>query len=114
MDFATMFQSLGALAAGVIVIIEFLDSKILPNKMNATITHLVSWGLSIILAITASFLGLGMFAGMIWWVAGLYGIGVGLVANGIFSVPIVQTLLELVKIKVPTEVKEATKIGEGS
>ncbi len=64
--------------------------------------QLVSWLIAIALAYIAWFLKLGMFEGQTWYMAGITGVAVALVANGIFDIPAVKLFLKWLKIEAKT------------
>lgn len=92
------FVSLGALAGVVVVVFQFVKDKLLKQKPNQTWTQILSWLISIVLALVGYWFQWGLFEGLdIVWTL-VTGFGVGLVANGIFDVTLVQAFLSAIKL----------------
>jgi len=96
-DLSSYFGSLAALAGLVVVITGWVNTNGL--NLSGWKAQVLSWVISIALAFVGSIKGVGLFAEttVLWTV--LNGIGVGLVANGIFSIDLVKSLLEFIKAK---------------
>jgi len=96
-DLSSYFGSLAALAGLVVVITGWVNTNAL--NLSGWKSQLLSWVISIALAFIGSIKGVGLFAEttVLWTV--LNGIGVGLVANGMFSIDLVKSLLEFIKAK---------------
>ena len=86
------------MAAAVTLITGWVKTHAL-TSINGTWTQLLSWAISIGLAFVGSQKGLGVFANTTVIGTVLNGIGVGLIANGIFSADFVQTILAFLKAK---------------
>jgi hypothetical protein len=86
-----MFNSLVALAVGVILITEFLKQKI---HVKGFALKLLSWIVSIVLSLLGFWMEIGLFAEpLLWYQVMLIGLGAGLIANGIASADMVKQLL---------------------
>lgn len=96
-DLSSYFGSLSAMAGLVILITGWVNTHGL--NLKGWKAQLLSWGISIALAFVGSWKGVGLFAetSTVWTIVN--GLGVGLIANGIFSVDLVKTLLEFLKAK---------------
>jgi hypothetical protein len=57
----------------------------------------LSWAVAMLLSFAGWLLNLGIFQPVTWGVALIYGLGVGLVANGVFTSETVQKILALFK-----------------
>lgn len=99
-DLSNYFTSLVTMAAAVMLITGWLKThvKFLSN-VNGTWATVMSWVVSIALAFVGSQSAIGIFANTDAVHTVLNGIAVGLVANGIFSVEQVQSILVLLKAK---------------
>lgn len=96
-DLAPYFGSLLALAGLVTLVTGWLKTHLL--KLDGWKAQAMTWAVAIALAFVGQWKGLGFFAetDVLWTV--LNGLGVGLVANGVYSVEIVQSVLALLKAK---------------
>jgi len=90
------FASISALAGLVIIITAFVN-KIL-KAPKPFVKQLVSWLIAIALSLLGWWLKLGLFIGIEWYIAIIYGFACGLVANGIFDITIVKGFLSLFKL----------------
>ena len=72
----------------------------------------IAWVLAILLTLGATLLNVGFVAEFPWTTTLAYGFGVGLVANGIFDVSLVQAFLEMLKLKKTKEEKAEEKTTE--
>jgi hypothetical protein len=96
-DLSSYFGSLAALAGLVVVITGWVNTHGL--NLSGWKAQFLSWVISIALAFVGSLKGVGLFAEttVLWTI--LNGLGVGLIANGIFSIDLVKSLLEFIKAK---------------
>lgn len=62
-------------------------------KLEGKFARWVSWAVAIIVSIAGWKFNIGLFEPLTWWVSLLYGFGVGLIANGIYSSETVQLIL---------------------
>lgn len=101
-DLSTYFTSLVAMASAVTLITGWLKTNVkFLNNVNGTWAQVMSWVVSIALAFVGAQKGVGLFVDSSLVNTVLNGIAVGLVANGIFAVDFVQSLLVFVKAKKP-------------
>jgi hypothetical protein len=98
--FTTFALNLVSFAAAVVAIAEWLVGRILQwDGAKAWIGSLL---VAEVLGFVGYWLKLGMFGDLtLWWHVALVGFGGTLVANGIFSIEIVRSLLEAVGIRLP-------------
>ncbi|MFW5886630.1 MAG: hypothetical protein ACOCUL_02620 [Bacteroidota bacterium] len=90
----TMFSSLGAMAAGVTVITEFLKSAL---KIKGFLAQYLSWIVALVAGLTAFWFEWGIFAEVHAWYTGvIISLGAGLIANGIFDTKIVHAILKAI------------------
>jgi hypothetical protein len=73
-----MFSSLTALAAGVLALTSLIKGLF---NTNGLITDIVSWGISLPLALLAWKFGWGIFEGLTWYMALIHGILASFLAN---------------------------------
>lgn len=97
LDFTTLFATLAGLAAGSVVITATLTTWLKITKGWAK--QLVSWLIPIIVVIAGNLLNIGFMAEFTWLATFVYGLGGGLVSNGIFDVDLVQKILEALNLK---------------
>ena len=94
MDISQYFVSLAVLIPLIILITDFLVRWLKIEK--SWVKQVLSWGVSLILCAVGVTFDLGMFAGVPTYHFVLYGLGVGLVSNGIFDINVVQMLLDFI------------------
>lgn len=87
-------------AAAVLLITGWIKTAF---KLEGMYARWVSWIVAISLSFIGWLLNLGLFEPVTWPVALIYGFGIGLVANGIFTSETVQYLLSLFKAQVLRE-----------
>jgi hypothetical protein len=63
----------------------------------------LSWAVAMLLSFIGWLFNLGIFEPVTWGVALIYGLGIGLIANGVFTSEIVQNILALFKAQVLKE-----------
>lgn len=97
-DLAPYFGSLAAVAGAVVALSGWLKTYVI--KVDGIKAQLLTWLISIGIAFLGQWQGLGIFAGGDILTTVLNGVGVGLVANGIYSIEAVQNVLVLVKAKI--------------
>ncbi len=73
-----MFTSLTALAAGIVAL-----TALLKNLFNSTglVTDIISWSIGPLLGLVGWYFKLGLFEGLIWYMAILYGLLAAFYAN---------------------------------
>jgi uncharacterized membrane protein YeaQ/YmgE (transglycosylase-associated protein family) len=96
MDVITLFNSIMALSALVIVGSEWLSKY---TKADGKWARLQSWAVAIILGIISTWLNIGIFNDMSWKGGAVIGIVSALVANGIFTMDMIKKVLETLKIR---------------
>ena len=93
MDLSQYFVSLAAIVPLAVLVTEFLKVKL---KIETTwVKQVTAWVVSVVLCLLGMWLNLGILAHVTITQAIVYGIATGLVANGIFDITVVQTLLNL-------------------
>lgn len=105
MGLEAYFVDLATLATLVVLITEFLTNKLL--NLSGFAAQATSWVVAEVVIFVGYFAG---FSGVLDNVESLvlvagYGLALGLVSNGIFSVPVVQSILEFVRLRLapPTD-----------
>jgi hypothetical protein len=108
LPFGEVFASVGAMSAAVIVISEAIEK--IGWKLQGLASNLRALAVGIALGAIGAGFGLGMFADpavlgdagplSAWYIGGpLVGIMAGLVGNLLFLLPVVKTVLELLKLR---------------
>jgi hypothetical protein len=91
MDIGSYFGSLVALVPLVVLATEFLKNTL---KIEKTwVKQVLAWAVSVALCLVGDWLNLGMFKDFNLVTTVAYGVATGLVANGVFDITVVQTLL---------------------
>ena len=93
-EISQYFVSLAVFATTVVLVTQFVLKYIKTDK-----DQLVSWLVSIGLSGVGWIFGLGMFSGLSWYWIFIYGVAAGLVANGIFDIPVVKAILKIIPKK---------------
>lgn len=96
-DFSVYFGSLVMMASAVTLITGWINTHV--AGLTGWKAQLLSWGVSVALAFIGSWKGLGLFQEADVLNTIINGVGVGLVANGIFSAEFVQQILTFLKAK---------------
>ena len=65
--------------------------------------QVASWFVAVILCVVGNLVNFGLLADASWLQTLVYGIGAGLIANGIFDFTIVQLILQYLKLEVKKE-----------
>jgi hypothetical protein len=89
------FSSFAAVAALTAFLAAFLNGLLKVTKKF--VKQLVAWGVAIILLIASTLINFGYAAEFPILLAALHGLGAGLVANGVFDVPVIKSILETVE-----------------
>ena len=89
--FRTWFGTLAGIAAVTIFIAGFLNGLL--KVENKTVKQIVAWIVAIVLALIGNLVNLGFLAEATWLMTLLYGLGAGLVANGLFDVAVVHAII---------------------
>lgn len=88
------FFSLAALVPLIILVTDFIVRWL--KVEFASVKQMISWGVSIVLCLFAAWIDIGIFSGISIWETLIYGLGAGLVSNGIFDMEVVQMFLNFV------------------
>jgi len=88
------FSALVALTAFVIPFIVEIFKWAIPN-MASLVKQIISWLIGVLIAFLGWKFNQGILSEISWWLALLYGLGAGLVANGVFDTGIVTGILGL-------------------
>ncbi len=99
MDIITQLNLYFGSLAGIAAITTFL-AALLNGLLKVTkkyVKQLVAWAVAIILLVGANLMNYGFAAEFSILKSIIYGLGAGLVANGIFDVPIVKSILNVVE-----------------
>lgn len=96
-DLSPYFGTLAAVVALVLFVTGWVKTHLL--KVDGWKARLLSWAVSGVIAFVGKWLNLGIFAdsSLLWTV--INAVLVGLVANGLYTIEVVQKLLELLKAK---------------
>lgn len=92
----TWFVSLGLTAAAAVALAALLNTLL---KTTGFFKQLVAWVVAVALVGISNLLGVGFAADFTLLYTAIYGVAVGLVANGIFDIEFVKALLRLFKIE---------------
>lgn len=90
------FVSLAALVPLVTAIAAFLNSRI--KNLTGTGKQIIAWLISVAIAFGAWYLQLGIFNGLSWYLVLIYGLAVGLAANGFFDIKFIQAVLSTLRL----------------
>jgi hypothetical protein len=94
-DLNPYFTDFASLAGLVLLLTGWLNTHLL--KWSGQKAQILSWVLAIGLAAAAKWQGIGVFGESNWlWIA-LQGVGAGLIANGMYSVDVIKTILGVIK-----------------
>jgi len=109
-DLSTLLSNLshfvGSLAglAGVVIFIAAILNTVL-KIIKKWLKLLVALGVAIVLALLTNLLNFGLFSESTWLETVFWGVGLGVVAGGIFDIPtmkvIVDLILSIIKLKKP-------------
>jgi len=97
-DISSYFGSLAALASLTVILTGYLNTHVLAG-LPSTGKQIASWCVAVVLAFVGQMKGVGFVADTSFVWTAINGLAVGLIANGIFDVKIVQSILEFVKAK---------------
>lgn len=92
-DYNAVFLSLSALVATIPFVVEIVKGFF--PSLKGIWTQVVSWLVAIGLCMFGWWQHLGIFDGIEWYIALLYGLGSGLAANGIADIGLVQWVIGL-------------------
>lgn len=96
-DVNSYFTSIAGLAGVTVLLTGWVNTHLL--KWDGWKAQLLSWVVAIGLGVLGKWQGLGIFADTNWLWTAIQGIGAGLVANGLYSADLIQSLLTLLKAK---------------
>lgn len=88
-----LFITFTAMVLGMPFIVEFFKSIFHPKE--GLVTQIFSWVFILLFTFIGWALQLGFLEGLLWWQAGIYGIGVALAANGVFDTGIILAIIEV-------------------
>ena len=100
-DINAVFATLSGVAAGSVIISALFIKWLKVTK--SWVRQIVSWIVPIVLIVVGNLLNTGFMAEFTWLMTFAYGLGTGLISNGIYDVAAVQTLLALLGLKEKTE-----------
>jgi hypothetical protein B2_07722 len=92
-DYNAVFLSLSALVATIPFVVEIVKGFF--PSLKGIWTQVVSWLVAVGLCMFGWWQHLGIFDGIEWYIALLYGLGSGLAANGIADIGLVQWIIGL-------------------
>ena len=89
---------LGSLA-GLAAVAAFFSAMVngFLKVTKGLVKQLVAWGVSIVIIVAADIANFGFVADFPIIKAVVYGLGAGLIANGIFDIPFIKTILDKVE-----------------
>lgn len=96
-DINTVFASLAGVAAGSVFISALLIKWLKVEK--GWVKQLVSWIAPVALFVVGNLLNIGFMAEFTWLMTVVYGLGAGLVSNGIFDIELVKAILAALKLE---------------
>ena len=100
-DVNALFATLSGLAAGSVIISALFIKWFKATK--SWVRQIISWLVPIALMVAGNLINLGFMAEFTWLMTFAYGLGAGLISNGIFDIGVVQTLLALIGLKEKSE-----------
>lgn len=104
MDFTMFFQTFASLTGAIMVVSEYLAKF---TKANGTWAIVQTWLIGFALAFAALWLQLGLFSGATIVLTVVTAVFANLAASGLFSIPLAQSFLELIKARfVPPIIKK--------
>lgn len=92
-DYNAVFLSLSALVATIPFVVEIVKGFF--PSLKGIWTQVVSWLVAVGLCMFGWWQHLGIYDGIEWYIALLYGLGSGLAANGIADIGLVQWIIGL-------------------
>jgi len=95
-DISSYFGSLALLAGLVTILTGYLNTHMLKTA-SSTIKQIVSWVVSVALVYVGYLKGIGIAETATILDVALNGLAVGLIANGVFDVTLVQSILTFIK-----------------
>ena len=86
------FYTLATFAGIIIPVTSFLNKEF--RISIPWVKQLLSWIVSLVLGLIAVFFDWGIFVGAEWYIAIVYCLAAGLIANGIFDIVIIRSVLK--------------------
>ena len=93
-DYAANFATFAGVVGVTAVVTEFIK-KLFKVEPSEWVQRIISWVIGIGLGMFAWGFNLGMFEGLDWWQALLWGFGAGLASNGVFDSGLIEWLFGL-------------------
>lgn len=94
-DYNQVFITFAALSAAVPFVVEGIKKLIPAIDKSKIAIIIVSWVIPILVTMFGWVFELGFLAERAWWQALLYGLGAGLVSNGLFSTGLIEWIIGL-------------------
>jgi len=101
-DINTVFASLAGVAAGSVFISALLIKWFKATK--SWVKQLISWVAPVAIFVAGNLLNIGFMAEFTWLMTFVYGLGAGLVSNGLFDIELVQAILAVLHLEKKEEV----------
>jgi amino acid transporter len=100
LDLFANFNTWLASLAGVAAVTVFLSAAVNALfKTTGFIKQLVAWIIAIVLMIVGNLVNLGFMANLTWLNTIIYGVAAGFLANGIFDLPFVLSILKAIGVE---------------
>lgn len=93
------FSTIAVTAAGVVFLSGWVNTHLF--KLKGTYAQALTWVVAIGLSVFGKLAGYGMFAHLSYFSTVLNALGIGLVANGLYSFQAVQKMMIAVRAKAP-------------
>lgn len=93
-DYAANFATFAGVVGVTTVVTEFIK-KLFKTEPSEWVQRIISWVIGIGLGMFAWGFHLGMFEGLDWWQALLWGFGAGLASNGFWDTGLIEWLFGL-------------------
>nr|WP_321409355.1 hypothetical protein [uncultured Carboxylicivirga sp.] len=94
------FVSIAAMAGVILPVTSFVNKLF---KLTGAWKQVLSWAVAVGLGVLAWLLKWGIMADVDWYWMLLYSALAGLVANGLFDIPAIKIILQLLKLEVKVE-----------
>lgn len=93
-DYAAYFGTFAGIVSVASIVTEAIK-KLFKVEPTEWVQRILSWIIGIALGMFAWIFALGMFDGMEWWQALLWGFGAGLASNGLFDTGLIEWIFSL-------------------